>query len=87
MPNRRTTALTLALCLGAPQAALLILTPILSAVAAEVGISTATAGQLRTISGLAAGTTALLSGLGAARAATVPHLLPHASRDPAATLG
>ncbi len=55
--------LTLALCLAASQSALLILTPILASLAGDLGVSTAAAGQLRTISGLAAGTTALLAGL------------------------
>ena len=67
MQGHRATAATLALCLGASQAALLILTPILTSVAADFDISTATAGQLRTISGLSAGVTAVLSGLAAAR--------------------
>jgi len=67
MRAREETGVTLALCLGASQGALLVLTPILAAVAADLDVSTAAAGQLRTISGLAAGTTALLSGLAAAR--------------------
>jgi predicted MFS family arabinose efflux permease len=67
MSHPRATAATLALCLGASQAALLVLSPILVALASDLGVSTATAGQLRTISGLAAGTTALLAGLLAAR--------------------
>ena len=44
-----------------------MLTPVLAVVAADLGVSTATAGQLRTVSGLAAGAMALLSGLAAAR--------------------
>ena len=67
MTERHATAATLALCLAASQAALLTLTPILASIADDFGISTATAGQLRTISGLTAGVTALLSGLAAAR--------------------
>ena len=67
MSERHATAATLALCLAASQAALLTLTPILASVAADFDVSTATAGQLRTISGLTAGVTALLSGLAAAR--------------------
>ena len=58
----RAIGLTLALCLAASQSALLILTPILASLADDLGVSTATAGQLRTVSGLAAGTTALLAG-------------------------
>jgi MFS transporter, DHA1 family, inner membrane transport protein len=61
--SRREKGITLALCLGASQSALLVLTPILSSVATDFDVSTATAGQLRTISGLTAGTTALLTGL------------------------
>jgi DHA1 family inner membrane transport protein len=68
MRDRRATAATLALCLAASQAALLVLTPILTSVAADFGVSTATAGQLRTVSGLTAGVTAVLAGLVAARA-------------------
>ena len=63
----RSTAATLALCLGASQAALLVLSPILVALASDLGVSTATAGQLRTISGLAAGLTALSAGVVASR--------------------
>jgi MFS transporter, DHA1 family, inner membrane transport protein len=65
--SARTTGAVLALCLGASQGALLVLTPVLAIVAADLGVSTATAGQLRTVSGLAAGAMALLSGLVAAR--------------------
>jgi MFS transporter, DHA1 family, inner membrane transport protein len=68
MSEQRATAATLALCLAASQAALLVLTPILTSIAADFGVSTATAGQLRTVSGLTAGVTAVLSGLFAARA-------------------
>ena len=67
MHDRRATAATLGLCLAASQAALLVLTPILTSVASDFGVSTATAGQLRTVSGLTAGITAVLSGLLAAR--------------------
>jgi predicted MFS family arabinose efflux permease len=67
MPGQRATAATLALCLAASQAAMLVLTPILATVAADFDVSTAAAGQLRTISGLTAGITALGSGLAAAR--------------------
>jgi DHA1 family inner membrane transport protein len=67
MPSRSATGITLALCLGASQAALLVLTPILASLAADLDVSTATAGQLRTISGLTAGTTALLAGFLASR--------------------
>lgn len=52
-------AVLLFLCLFAAQAALLVLSPILPAVAAEFGVSTATAGQLRSASGLVAGAVSL----------------------------
>jgi predicted MFS family arabinose efflux permease len=63
----RHIGLILALCLAASQAALLVLTPILVSMASDLDVSTATAGQLRTVSGLAAGVTALSVGLLAAR--------------------
>jgi predicted MFS family arabinose efflux permease len=50
------------LSLFASQGALLVLTPILPFVASDLGVSTATAGQLRSVSGLAAGFTALALG-------------------------
>jgi predicted MFS family arabinose efflux permease len=63
----RTIGATLFLCLAASQAAVLTLTPVLAAVAADLDVSTAVAGQLRTVSGLSAGCTALLTGLLASR--------------------
>ena len=48
------------LCLFSSQAALLVLSPILPEVAREFGVSTATAGQLRAVSGLTGGLTAVL---------------------------
>jgi MFS transporter, DHA1 family, inner membrane transport protein len=48
------------LCLFASQAALLVLSPILPEIAREFGVSTATAGQLRALSGLIGGATAVL---------------------------
>ena len=48
------------LCLFTSQAALLVLSPILPEIAREFGVSTATAGQLRSISGAAGGLTAVL---------------------------
>ncbi|MDQ3121571.1 MAG: MFS transporter [Actinomycetota bacterium] len=65
--SRRAVAATLLLCLAASQAAILVLTPVLPALAADLEVSTATAGQLRTVSGLSAGLTALAAGLLAAR--------------------
>ena len=52
-------------CLFASQAGLLVLSPVLTDIAHEFGISTATAGQLRTVSGATGGVTAL--GLALAR--------------------
>jgi DHA1 family inner membrane transport protein len=48
------------LCLFSSQAAMLVLSPILPEVAREFGVSTATAGQLRAISGATGGLTAIL---------------------------
>jgi DHA1 family inner membrane transport protein len=48
------------LCLFASQAAMLVLSPILPDVAHEFGVSTATAGQLRSISGATGGLTAVV---------------------------
>jgi predicted MFS family arabinose efflux permease len=48
------------LCLFASQAGLLVLSPILPDIAREFGISTATAGQLRSVSGATGGLTAVL---------------------------
>ena len=50
-------------CLFASQAGMLVLSPILPDVAAEFGVSTATAGQLRSVSGLTGGVTAVLLAL------------------------
>jgi DHA1 family inner membrane transport protein len=53
-------SLILFLCLFAGQAGVLVLSPILRDVAEEFGVSTATAGQLRSVSGLVAGLAAIL---------------------------
>jgi predicted MFS family arabinose efflux permease len=50
------------LSLFAAQAALVVVAPILPRIAADLGVSTATAGMLRSASGLAAGLTALAMG-------------------------
>ena len=47
------------LCLFTSQAGMLVLSPILPEIAREFGVSTATAGQLRSISGLTGGLTAI----------------------------
>lgn len=59
MTARPGLATTLFLCLFAAQAAVLVLSPILPQVAGDLGVSTATAGQLRAISGIAGGLSAL----------------------------
>lgn len=63
----RAVGVTLLAALAASQAALVVLNPLLPDVAADLGVSVATAGQLRTVSGLAAGIAALTAGLWAAR--------------------
>jgi DHA1 family inner membrane transport protein len=55
-------AVALFLCLFAAQAGLIVLTPVLSRVADDLDVSTATAGQLRTVSGLTAGLAAIALG-------------------------
>jgi predicted MFS family arabinose efflux permease len=67
MGSRRAIGATLFLSLAASQAAVLALTPVLAEVASDFDVSTALAGQLRTVSGLTAGTTALCAGLLATR--------------------
>ena len=67
MGSRRAVGVTLLLALGASQAAILVLTPVLDAVAADFDVSTSVAGQLRAISGLSACITALGAGLLAMR--------------------
>lgn len=65
--GRRAVAATLLAALAASQAALVVLNPVLPEIAADLDVSIATAGQLRTVSGLIAGATALATGLLAAR--------------------
>lgn len=55
-------ALTLFLSLFAAQAGLIAMAPVIVDVAGDLGVSTAAAGQLRTVAGLAAGATALAFG-------------------------
>src|SRR3954470_9033931 len=50
------------LCMFAAQAGLIVLTPVLSEVAHDFDVSTAAAGQLRTVSGLTAGVVAIMLG-------------------------
>jgi len=63
----RAVGITLLAALAASQAALVVLNPLLPDVARDLDVSVATAGQLRTVSGLAAGAAALVTGLLAAR--------------------
>ena len=65
--NGLPTGLTLFLCLFAGQAAVIAVSPVLAEVARDFDVSTATAGQLRSVSGLAAGASALGMGALAAR--------------------
>ncbi len=68
MPNGpRAVGISLLSALAASQAALVVLNPLLPDVARDLDVSIATAGQLRTVSGLAAGAAALATGLLAAR--------------------
>ena len=68
MPNGpRAVGITLLSALAASQAALVVLNPLLPDVARDLHVSVATAGQLRTVSGLAAGAAALATGFLAAR--------------------
>ena len=63
----RVVGITLLAALAASQAALVVLNPLLPDVARDLDVSIATAGQLRTVSGLAACVAALATGLIAAR--------------------
>jgi predicted MFS family arabinose efflux permease len=56
----RAATAALFLCLFAAQAAVIAMSPVLAEAAGDLDVSTAAAGQLRTITGLAAGITALL---------------------------
>lgn len=68
MPNGpRAVGITLLSALAASQAALVVLNPLLPDVARDLDVSVATAGQLRTVSGLAAGAAALATGFLAGR--------------------
>lgn len=63
----RAVGVTLMAALAASQAALVVLNPLLPDVARELDVSVASAGQLRTVSGFAAGVAALAVGLLATR--------------------
>jgi DHA1 family inner membrane transport protein len=58
--SHRRIAFSLFLSVFAAQASLIALSPVLPAVAADFGVSTAAAGQLRTVAGLAAGLASLV---------------------------
>jgi DHA1 family inner membrane transport protein len=59
MSTQARVSAILFVCLFAGQMGLITLSPVLVEVASDLGVSTAAAGQLRTVSGLAAGVTAL----------------------------
>jgi predicted MFS family arabinose efflux permease len=63
----RSVSLALFLCLFASQSAVIVMSPVLADVARDLHVSIAAAGQLRTLTGLAAGATALALGSVAAR--------------------
>jgi predicted MFS family arabinose efflux permease len=63
----RAVSVALFVCLFAGQAAVIAMSPVLTDAAGDLHVSTAAAGQLRTITGLAAGITALVLGLVAGR--------------------
>ena len=63
----RATSIALFLCLFAGQSALIAMSPVLAEAAGDLDVSTAVAGQLRTVTGLAAGLTALMLGAVVAR--------------------
>jgi predicted MFS family arabinose efflux permease len=65
--GHRGVSITLFLCLFAAQTALIVMSPVLVEAANELDVSTATSGQLRTVTGLAAAVAALTLGPRAAR--------------------
>jgi predicted MFS family arabinose efflux permease len=67
MPRLSRPSPVLFLCLFVSQAAMLVLSPVLPDVARDLGVSTATAGQLRALSGLTGGATAVLLAVAARR--------------------
>jgi len=71
----RTVSAILFLCLFAGQAGAIALSPVLAQVARDLDVSTAEAGQLRTVAGLVAGLTALGIGRFAARVTLKRQLL------------
>ena len=73
--SHRSTAAVLFTCLFAAQAAVIAMTPVLAEAAADLHVTTAAAGQLRTIAGLVAGITALVVGAAAGRVGLARQLL------------
>jgi predicted MFS family arabinose efflux permease len=71
----RSATITLFTALFAAQAALIAMSPVLAQAADDLDVSTATAGQLRTVAGVAAGVTALLVSVGTVRLALARQLL------------
>ena len=71
----RAVSVTLFACLFAAQAAVIVMSPVLVEAAGDLHVSTATAGQLRTATGLAAAAAALLVGPLSARFGLRPLLL------------
>jgi predicted MFS family arabinose efflux permease len=67
MSDYRRVSLTLLAALFAAQSAVIAMSPVLAQAANDLNVSTAAAGQLRTITGIAAGGTALLLGSVAGR--------------------
>src|SRR5262245_48787773 len=81
-----TVSTALFVCLFAAQAAVIAMSPVLTEAATDLHVSTATAGQLRTITGLSAGITALLLGVVARRVGLGRHLLAGAALLAAASI-
>ena len=74
------------LSLFAGQAGLIAITPVLPALAGDFDVSTAAAGQLRTVTGLVAGVTALALGMAAGRIGLGRQLLAGSGLLPARSL-
>ena len=68
-------SLALFSALFAAQAGLIAMSPVLAQAAADLHVSTAAAGQLRSVAGLTAGLTALVLSMGAGRVALPRQLL------------
>src|SRR4029453_15069259 len=85
-PPRRPSVVLFA-CLFASQAGLLVLSPILPELASEFGVSTAAAGQLRTLSGATGGISAVLLALAPRRPGRCPAAEGHLRRRSGASGG